>query len=220
MDSSVRRSVPTPAIRGNKLELLRRRLGTTIDGLEAIRPVGRTQPLSLSFAQERLWFLDRLEAGSDGSGATYTIPLAVRLTGALDRDALTAALGDLVARHESLRTIFPDTLGVPRQLILEASAARPRLTVTHVSEAELPLFQHTTGGSLPIDLLLNDAAAPPYHGHIENTLNSVNTRTGTLEVQATFRNSDHVVLPGQFVRVRVRTAERRHALLVPLARAE
>ena len=59
------------------------------------------------------------------------------LSGALDRDALEAALGDLVARHESLRTIFPDTLGVPRQLILDASAARPRLAVTSVSEAGL-----------------------------------------------------------------------------------
>ena len=59
--------------------------------------------------------------------------MALRLTGALDRAALEAALGDLVERHESLRTIFPDTLGVPRQLILEASAARPRLAVTAVT---------------------------------------------------------------------------------------
>ena len=67
--------------------------------------------------------------GWKGASATYTIPLAVRLTGALDRAALEAALGDLVERHESLRTVFPDTLGVPRQEILEAAAARPRLAV-------------------------------------------------------------------------------------------
>ena len=76
--------------------------------------------------------------GWKGRSATYTIPLAVRLKGALDREALEAALGDVVERHESLRTIFPDTLGVPRQLILDASAARPRLAVASVSEEALP----------------------------------------------------------------------------------
>ncbi|HXI30220.1 MAG TPA: efflux RND transporter periplasmic adaptor subunit [Vicinamibacterales bacterium] len=84
-----------------------------------------------------------------------------------------------------------------------------------VSEAELPLFQRGAAGTLPIELALNDSKGPTRQGRIENTLNSVNTRTGTLEVQATFRNADHAILPGQFVRVRVRTAERRHALLVP-----
>src|SRR5262249_50052047 len=66
-----------------------------------------------------------------------------------------------------------------------------------------------------IELLLNETAAPLSQGRIENTLNSVNTRTGTLEVQASFRNPDHAVLPGQFVRVRVRTGDRPAALLVP-----
>jgi membrane fusion protein, multidrug efflux system len=84
-----------------------------------------------------------------------------------------------------------------------------------VSEAEVPLFEHAAGGSLPIELVLNEGIRPPYPGQIENTLNSVNTKTGTLEVQATFRNPDHAILPGQFVRVRVRTGERPRAFLVP-----
>ena len=113
-------------------------LAKRLDDGEAVRPALLTLPrpaeIPLSFAQRRLWFLDRLE----GASATYTIPMALRLKGALDSAALETALGDLIARHESLRTIFPDTLGVPRQLILEASAARPRVEITCVSEQALP----------------------------------------------------------------------------------
>ena len=76
--------------------------------------------------------------GGTRTGGTYVIPLAVRLSGGLDRAALEAALCDLVERHESLRTVFPDRLGVPRQSILDASAARPRLEVEAVTEADLP----------------------------------------------------------------------------------
>ncbi len=82
-----------------------------------------------------------------------------------------------------------------------------------VSEAELPLFEHA-GTSLPVDLEWREGGAP-LRGRIENTLNAVNTKTATLEVQATFRNADHTVLPGQFVRVRVRTGARSNVVLVP-----
>ena len=99
----------------------------------ALQPLERPAEIPLSFAQRRLWFLDRLE----GPSATYNIPVAVRLSGALDAAALEAALGDLVERHESLRTIFPDNLGSPRQLILEALNARPTLKVLPVTEATL-----------------------------------------------------------------------------------
>ena len=98
----------------------------------------RPAEVPLSYAQRRLWFLDRLEG--DGAGrrsATYTIPLAVRLCGDLDRAALQGALSDVVARHESLRTVFPERLGVPRQEVLPAALARVELCVEAVSEAEL-----------------------------------------------------------------------------------
>ncbi|MEH0975269.1 amino acid adenylation domain-containing protein, partial [Micromonospora sp. CPCC 205546] len=70
------------------------------DVLPPIRPVDRTGALEPSFAQRRLWFLERL----GGLGHTYHMPLALELAGWLDRDALRAALDALVARHEALRT--------------------------------------------------------------------------------------------------------------------
>src|SRR6478672_3822811 len=115
------------------VEALVQRLGDARPARAALRARARPAEIPLSYAQRRLWFLDRLE----GSSATYTIPLALRVRGVLDRPALEAALGDLVERHESLRTIFPDTLGVPRQVILDAGVARPRLAVTAVDETSL-----------------------------------------------------------------------------------
>ena len=83
-----------------------------------------------------------------------------------------------------------------------------------VSEAELPLFERRRG-PLPIELVFDDGRRETARGRIEDTLNSVNTKTGTLEVQATFPNPAHAVLPGQYVHVRVQTGQRTNALLVP-----
>ena len=108
-------------------------LGMRRPARPALRALARPAEIPLSYAQRRLWFLDRLE----GVERDLHDPAGAAVRGALDRAALEAALGDLVERHESLRTIFPDTLGVPRQLILDAGAARPRLAVTAVSEGSL-----------------------------------------------------------------------------------
>ncbi len=77
------------------------------------------QPLALSFSQQRLWFLDTLDRAA---GAAYHMPVALRLTGALDRAALRAALDRIVARHEILRTTFATAKGQPFQRIADASA--------------------------------------------------------------------------------------------------
>ncbi|MGH3971719.1 MAG: amino acid adenylation domain-containing protein [Pseudonocardiaceae bacterium] len=94
----------------------------------------RPEGVPLSFAQRRVWFLQQLE----GPGSTYNMPLALRLTGDVDRPALQAALGDVVTRHESLRTVFPQVEGVPFQQVREADVACPQLVVTDTSETELP----------------------------------------------------------------------------------
>ncbi|MCQ0010488.1 condensation domain-containing protein [Actinomadura madurae] len=96
-------------------------------------PAERPDVVPLSHAQQRLWFLNRFE----GASATFNMPIALRLNGALDLDALRAALADVAARHESLRTIFPDGTGSARQLVLDPADARPRLDVTETGEDAL-----------------------------------------------------------------------------------
>ncbi|WP_329617718.1 amino acid adenylation domain-containing protein [Streptomyces brevispora] len=93
----------------------------------------RPDPLPLSFAQQRLWFLNRLE----GPDSAYNIPLVLELEGALDTEALRAALRDVVERHEALRTLFPERDGVPHQLVLPAAEATPRLPVVSTAPADL-----------------------------------------------------------------------------------
>ncbi|HEX7242003.1 MAG TPA: amino acid adenylation domain-containing protein, partial [Longimicrobiaceae bacterium] len=75
--------------------------------------VGREDPLPLSFAQQRLWVVDRLEPGSPA----YNMPFALRLRGALDTAALRASLDGVVRRHEALRTVFAEQGGAPVQVI-------------------------------------------------------------------------------------------------------
>ncbi|MCP4660729.1 MAG: amino acid adenylation domain-containing protein, partial [bacterium] len=81
-----------------------------------IRPVDRRGPLPSSFAQQRLWFIDRFEPGS----ALYNLPAAMRLKGGLDRQALARALDEIVRRHEVLRTVFATVDGEPVQVIRPA----------------------------------------------------------------------------------------------------
>ncbi|HEV2728127.1 MAG TPA: amino acid adenylation domain-containing protein, partial [Solirubrobacterales bacterium] len=96
-------------------ELLRGEAGATAAVPPLVR-VSREQELPLSFAQQRLWFLDQLEPNS----SFYNIPSAVRLRGPLDAGALSAALTEVARRHESLRTSFPQVEGRTVQLIHEA----------------------------------------------------------------------------------------------------
>ncbi|WP_344831150.1 amino acid adenylation domain-containing protein [Actinocorallia longicatena] len=95
--------------------------------------VERPDRVPLSYAQRRLWFFHRYE----GASATYNIPLVVRMSGDLDVGALNAAISDVVARQESLRTIFAeDENGVAFQRILPAGEVRVPLPVSEVASAD------------------------------------------------------------------------------------
>ncbi|HSU84333.1 MAG TPA: amino acid adenylation domain-containing protein, partial [Thermoanaerobaculia bacterium] len=96
-----------------------------------LTPVDRTQPLPLSFAQERLWFLHRLDGG-----AAYNMPGVVRLRGTLAAPVLAACLSEVVRRHEVLRTRFTVLDGEPRQMIdLPSPAPLPMVDLTALSAA-------------------------------------------------------------------------------------
>ncbi|GAB3211884.1 hypothetical protein GCM10027294_35930 [Marinactinospora endophytica] len=99
-------------------------------GRTAARPAlthrARPERVPLSPGQARLWFLHRFS----GADPLYNVPFRIRLSGPLDHAALHAALCDLVDRHESLRTVFPEHEGVPYQLVTEAQVRLPVVAST------------------------------------------------------------------------------------------
>ncbi|MBF6166035.1 amino acid adenylation domain-containing protein [Streptomyces gardneri] len=93
----------------------------------------RPEHVPLSSAQQRMWFLNQFDTRS----AAYNVPMAVRLTGALDVDALRAAIVDVVTRHEILRTVYPQTAHGPTQVILAPERATPRFEVRTVAAGDV-----------------------------------------------------------------------------------
>lgn len=127
---------PTPAGLADRLE------GAHAVARPRLSPAARPARVPLSHAQRRFWFLYRLE----GPSPTYNIPMAVRLSGELDLSALSAALADVVTRHESLRTVFGVDQGVPYQRILDPQDAFPGLHVRPVNKDALPRALSSAAG--------------------------------------------------------------------------
>ena len=99
--------------------LLAPHIGGDEGRLEPLTAGERPAVIPLSFAQNRLWFIDQFQ----GPSAIYNMPVALRLRGRLDADALGAAVADVVSRQESLRTLFEAHDGIPRQLVVRAERA-------------------------------------------------------------------------------------------------
>ncbi|MFI6497341.1 amino acid adenylation domain-containing protein [Nonomuraea typhae] len=113
----------------------------------------RPQPMPLSSAQSRLWFLNR----ADGRGPAGNLPIAVRLSGPMDREAMATALADVVARHEILRTVFPDRDGVPYQ---EVRAPAP--VTLPLWQPDMPEAAMRTIARRAFDL----TREPPFRAHL------------------------------------------------------
>jgi hypothetical protein len=90
----------------------------------------RAERIPLSLGQLRMWFLNQFDTAS----AAYNIPVAIRLSGELDIDALRLAVGDMVARHEVLRTIYPQTPDGPVQQVLAPHEVRVDLAPLVIAE--------------------------------------------------------------------------------------
>ncbi|WP_155292922.1 non-ribosomal peptide synthetase, partial [Rhodococcoides fascians] len=128
--------------------------GASLHRRPALVPVDRPDSIPLSLAQQRMWFINQF----DVSSPAYNIPLTVRLTGRLDVDAMAAAVGDVLSRHESLRTVFPTVGDLPNQVIAPIEAvtgSKLPLDVVDVDPASVDALVHTaatTGFDVTVDL--------------------------------------------------------------------
>ncbi len=144
------------------LAFLDKAAAATRPTLPPIRPVPRDGPLPLSFAQQRLWFLDQLAPGLTG----YNIATVVRLTGQLDVAALQQSFNALIARHEVLRTTFASSAGEPVQVIapqLSIELPVSDLRDLAASEQAVQIDQHTTA---VVDYVFDLAKGPLLHARL------------------------------------------------------
>lgn len=149
-----------------RAELLRRRLLGGASPRRTIVAEPRPERPVLSFAQERLWFIERLHQGS----TAYSVPVNHRILGALDAGRLEQALAEIVARHESLRTRFGEHNGVPYQLVdppgfrldLVDLDADPQARSDAVAAADLARSLINADAGQPFDL----AAGPLFRARL------------------------------------------------------
>ncbi|MFJ1578164.1 amino acid adenylation domain-containing protein [Streptomyces sp. NPDC088182] len=133
-------------------ELVERAARSAAPARPALTAGERPGVLPLSYAQQRLWVIQQIECAS----AAYNFPLVMRVRGDLDIEAWGAALADVTARHEALRTVFVEPDGQVIQHVLPADEARPVVERLRATEDEVPALVDAAVNR-PFDL----AAEPP-----------------------------------------------------------
>lgn len=128
---------PTIAELSEAISITRCKTETKVWTALPICRVSRDGHIPLSFAQQRLWFLDRME---EGKGATYNMPTVLYLTGTLQIEALKQSITEIMCRHEVLRTTFPTVNNLP----IQAIAAEPQFQLTYVDLQKLTPNKQTT----------------------------------------------------------------------------
>ena len=173
--------------------------------------------------------VDALKAAVEQAGlSTRTQIASMQAKVEAQQAALNAA--ELNLRYGTIVAPISGRIGdtlVPVGGLVTPTSAQPLTTIVpldpiwvrfKVTESDYLSWTRQGGlpsAALPLTLILADQSDFPAIGHIENSLNQVDPKTATLELQARFPNPRHTVLPGQFGRVRVQVAERKGAILVP-----
>jgi len=189
----------TPLVR---LPLVVTNVETVAASVASVEASDARGPLTLTARNEgsganeaRAWWPDRAVEGR--VTLSYRAPISGRVGDSLIQ------VGGLVSKNspQPLTTIVP---------------LDPIWVRFKVSESDMRAYQSRANAqSLPFQLILADNTVHPYPGHFANTVNQVDPKTGTLEVQVTFANPKQTILPGQFGRVRVRSSEKTNAILIP-----
>jgi amino acid adenylation domain-containing protein/non-ribosomal peptide synthase protein (TIGR01720 family) len=159
VDGELKISAPKGVFTAELRDELTRNKGALLDLISAgdavarpaaapISQADRNKPIPLSFAQKRMWFLEEFEGGT----SIYNIAWAMRIKGALNKDALEQSLNDLVARHESLRTTFISEGGEPIQVIADQMVLKLDETSLNAADQESIQYRLSEWSTEPFNL--------------------------------------------------------------------
>ncbi|HEW97759.1 MAG: hypothetical protein DRR16_17350, partial [Candidatus Parabeggiatoa sp. nov. 3] len=156
-----------------------------------IQMIDRTGNMPLSFAQQRLWFLNQLS----GESAAYNIPAALHIEGPLQQNALVQSLAALVERHESLRTVFPTKNGTPVVQLSEGSFKLSVISLLDLPQSEI---------EVEVQKLINEDAQRPFDLEKGPLFRTTLLHTVRNESYVLLVNMHHIISDGWSLSVLIR----------------